>query len=346
MILAESEEAGVFLVISDDGKQVYVQRFKGITFSHNFMYENENAINYINEQFVQEQEPKKPCSYNEENPFYCSTDNFIWQTQSLESGIYVLNIQRCPGVGNLTQSGQTPVVNLQIQINDNYYEFNPQGGEKTIKNWSIEAIDTNKYKYKTSNGDTSNMHVYIPVVMVVPSNSTMTISINGVNDYKFNRQSIGMYKIKGVYQNDIVNDLQLSESVYLYHDYMNIIENKAKKQEFEVKQYAFIQKYGVFFKEAFVFVDGLCQSNTVNPVIVDGVSYQPYPYIPSDPSIFPVCLSNGIYSWNTYYMPQEVLTTGKDFCSFVFSNAGDLPDVIMRKLIRINGGKLRQLINQ
>lgn len=332
--------------VSDDGKQVYVQRFNGMTFQHNFVYENENAINYIDEQFVPEDETKKPCSYNEENPFYCKSDNFIWETPTLESGIYVLNVHRCPGVGNWTQSDQTPVVNLQIQINDNCYEFNPQGGEKTIKNWSIGAIDTNKYKYETSNGDTSNMRIYIPVVVVVPNNSTMTISINGVNNYKFNRQSIGMYKIKDVYQDDILNNLQLSESIYLYHDYMNVIENKAKKQQSEVEQYAFMQKYGVFFKEAFVFVDGLYQSSKVNPITVDGVSYQPYPYIPSDPSIFPVCLSSGTYSWNTYYMPQEVLTSGKKNCYFVFSNAEDLPDAVMRKLIRINDGQLRQLIIQ
>jgi hypothetical protein len=134
------------------------------------------------------------------------------------------------------------------------------------------------------------MRIYVPIVLIVPQASNVSINISAETGWTFNRQSIGLYKINDVDGGDILQDLiDLSEQVYLYHDYMKIIADRAENCDTnKVKQYNFMQKYGVFFKEAFVFVDGLYKDNCVNSITIGEKTYQPYPYIPSDPSILPV----------------------------------------------------------
>ena len=337
--------------IAEKGNPTYVQRFgklqdTDIVYEHNFESNENGVINYI-KQLNQQQETTSPCSYNEQKPFKYLKDGFTFE-ESRDAGIYVLNIQRCPGVGNWTQKGtDTALINLDISIGENnIYSYNPAGGDNTIQNWSVNVSDTNKCTYKTTHGETSNMRIYTPIVLVIPNNSNVKIVIEPTDNHNFNRQSIGLYKIRDVGQDDIANELKLQESVYLYHDYMKLIQNKSASLD-TVKQYAFIQKYGVFFKEAFVFVDGLYKDGQVNPITIGNKTYQPYPYIPSDPSILPVNLGEDYnYYWNTYYMPEEVLTS--DDCEFIFSNDSDdyLSHIIGAGSKSVKSGKLRQLINQ
>lgn len=338
-----------FILQGNKGIKVPGQRFgklqdTDIVYEHNFESNEDGVINYI-KQSEQEQKTTSPCSYNEQNPFKYLKDDFTFE-DSRDAGIYVLNIQRCPGVGNWTQKGaDTALINLDISIGENnIYSYNPAGGDNTIQNWSVNVSDTNKCTYKTTHGETSNMRIYTPIVLVIPNNSNVKIDIKPIANHNFNRQSIGLYKIRDVGQEDIANELKLQESVYLYHDYMKLIQNKSASLD-TVKQYAFIQKYGVFFKEAFVFVDGLCKDGQVNSVTIGEKTYQPYPYIPSDPSILPVSLGeDGNYYWNTYYMPEEVLTS--DDCEFIFSNDDGLSHIINSDFKSVKSGNLRQLINQ
>jgi hypothetical protein len=116
-------------------------------------------------------------------------------------------------MGNWTQSSNNPVIDLQIEIGENKYFYNPAGGEKTIKNWSTHVSDTNGYKYVTNYGDgagdTSNMRIYTPIVLVVPQPDKITINIAPKDGWMFNRQSIGLYKIREVEVNDIMNKLEI-----------------------------------------------------------------------------------------------------------------------------------------
>ena len=331
--------------IKDDGEKAYTQRFGKLqgeraVYEHNFESDSKGlTINYISDPNSYIYADSTPCSYNEQTPFkYLQDDiSLAGDSTSLESGIYVLNIQRCPGVGNWTQSKDVPLINLQINIGDASYN---------VKNWSTDVLDTNGFKYKTPDGtDTSNMRIYTPIVLVIPYGSSFGIKIESSNaKYNFTRQSLGLYKIREVEQDEIVNNLGFTESeVYLYQDYMKLIQDRSAQLD-TVKQYAFMQKYGIFFKEAFVFVDGLYKNNQVNHITIGTKTYRPYPYIPSDPSILPVNLGeDGNYYWNTYYMPEEVLTS--DDCEFIFSNASDLPHIIDAEFKSVQSGKLRQLIN-
>lgn len=341
---------------NDNRETVYVQRFgkinnTDIVYEHNFEQTTNGAKNFINEEFLNDPTPVKPCSYNEKNPFYCYQNDFstplVLESVLETAGIYVLNIQRCPSMGNWTQSSNNPVIDLQIEIGENKYFYNPTGGEKTIKNWSTHVSDTNGYKYVTNYGDgagdTSNMRIYTPIVLVIPQPDKITINIAPKDGWAFNRQSIGLYKIRDVGADDIINKLQIQESIYLYHDYMKLIQDKSSSLS-TVEQYNFIQKYGVFFKEAFVFVDGLYKDDKVNSITIAEKTYQPYPYIPSDPTILPVQLgTDNNYYWNAYYMPEEVLTS--DDCNFIFSNANGVT-IINDEFKSVKSGNLRQLINQ
>jgi hypothetical protein len=110
------------------------------------------------------------------------------------------------------------LVKLQINIGDTSYP---------VENWSTGVSDTNKFKYKTTDGtDTSNMRIYTPIVIVIPNNSSFDISITSVPDggHVFTRQSLGLYKIREVGQDEIINNLGLTEpGVYLYQKYMKLI---------------------------------------------------------------------------------------------------------------------------
>ena len=158
---------------------------------------------------------------------------------------------------------------------------------------------------------------------------------------------MGLHQIKDISANDILS-LSVDKEVYLYHDYMNLIK-KSSNQLSEVKQYAFIQKYGVFFKEAFVFVDGVFndENKQVEDITIGEKTYEAWPYIPSDTSILPVGLQkDNNYYWNTYYMPKSILDGKKTNKFFTFSNTDGISHLIPQLYRVNNGGILRQLINQ
>jgi hypothetical protein len=125
------------------------------------------------------------------------------------------------------------VLNLTIEIvEDAIYSYPKQEDNKTTENWSIEAVDTNNYTYKTSKGDTSNMRIYIPIVLIISKSTEVKINISATGNYTFNRQSIGLYKINNVDDKDILKDLvDLKEQVYLYHKYMKIIADMAENYD-------------------------------------------------------------------------------------------------------------------
>ena len=111
-----------------------------------------------------------------------------------------------------------------------------------------------------------------------------------------------------------------------YDEYMRELEH-CQTELSKVERYAFIQKYGIFFKEAYVFIDGLINENTnqIKGVTIGDNHYKSYPYIPSDPSVLPTQLSTeGEYIWNAYVMPESVLNIVDDkYPIFIFSNPLD-----------------------
>jgi hypothetical protein len=99
----------------------------------------------------------------------------------LQSGIYVLNIQRCPGVPCHTSQDINTKLDIEISIGDTKYS------NETIGEWYIDVLDTNGYTYKKPKNlptsgtisqrdlgnlpytepDLETMRIYTPIVLIV-----------------------------------------------------------------------------------------------------------------------------------------------------------------------------------
>lgn len=183
--------------------------------------------------------------------------------------------------------------------------------------------------------------------------SEVTVSMNcGTSvDDKLAFQEIGLYKVNTVDVDSIPAFIDMYTeagglTVCTYKEYMNSLIKTIKAQDSDgqnkelspSERYALIQKYGIFFKEAYVFTEGLynAQDKTINSVEIadstnsNSLTYTAAPYIPANTSILPVNLQPDlkgelIYAWNIYVMPDDILKTDYENSSvnkpdFVFTN--------------------------
>lgn len=93
----------------------------------------------------------------------------------------------------------------------------------------------------------------------------------------------------------------------------------------DIQKNAAIQKNGVFFREAYVFTDGLVnKSNQISDVKIGTETYKVKPFIPAEPYILPINLdpdeSNPAkyYKWNFYALPDTILNNDP-LSKFIFS---------------------------
>lgn len=300
---------------NDEGKQVYVQRFgknsnTDIVYQHNFEYKDGEIKNYFDNSFSK---PTKSeliqCSYNHATPFWYYNEHLDYRT-NLNKGIYILNITRVPG---------------KAYEQDNFFEesnvklFIEIGSNKTeVKDWVTFLPDYSSGLTNASDPDNGN---YIqPIVIIIRENTDIRIYTEGEGTLCY--QSIGLFKTKkSDPQFDLLYTATYNENILAYNVYMNRLLWYTELSDLsKIEQYNFIQEHGIFFKEAYVFIDGLVNDhNQIRGITIENISYGAYPYIPSDPSILPVNLNTkGGYTWNAYVMPESVLNSGQD--NFVFSN--------------------------
>jgi hypothetical protein len=70
--------------------------------------------------------------------------------------------------------------------------------------------------------------IYTPIVLVVKSGCSVRISIKALTEtHKFNRQSIGLFKVRDVGAAEI-SGVTFKNDLYLYHDYMKFIATEAQ----------------------------------------------------------------------------------------------------------------------
>lgn len=326
---------------NDEGKKTYVSRFKKdinteLTYQCNFETDSFGDIqNYIINN-SEKQEGNIVCSYNHSHPFmYNDTD--VSETLMLQAGIYVLNIARCPGKTTLGDIGTYgPIINFTIVLDGITYKYSELTPEQ-LQESGFSNENTNRWVAQPalmfSNKTDKHRHIYKPLVLIVKSGQSVKLNIEGVkyidgdgielSKPKFIRQSIGLYKLKNTDKYKILQDLKfLNSNLYTYDEYMKKLNDSFKKLN-DIEYYNQMQKYGIFFKSSYVFIDGLVSDdhNSINSIKVGGNTYNTYPYIPSDPSILPVELdSNYNYIWNAYAMPNGIITTPDDDHDFVFSN--------------------------
>lgn len=276
---------------------------------------------------------------------------------TLDAGIYTLNIT---GVPNKLKDTTT------ITINNTELNIHTQGELKTESGTTID----NKFYF------------YQPVVFMLEQRSEVTVSVNcGTSvDDKVAFQEIGLYKVNTVNVDSIPAFIDMyteagGSTVCTYKEYMNSLIKTIKAQDSDgqnkellpSERYALIQKYGIFFKEAYVFTEGLYGEYTYtdndgveqtgykieNVKIDDSLTYTAAPHIPADTSVLPVNLQPDlkgdlIYTWNIYVMPELILTTDYENSNankpnFVFTNGvpGKVPASTEPKV-----GNLRRLVNK
>ena len=331
---------------NNEGKQVYVQRFgkkdsTDIVYEHNFELDtNGKPVNYYVETSNSFESVIHSCTYTHEHPFYYYQQKLSY-TNTLQPGIYVLNIQRVPGAAKAQQNTvfhQDAV--LTITIGNISKSFNADTG------WVIQP----SYNEGITNrgiSDKDDRGVYSPIVIFVPNKQQIKIT----TDKDFFRQNIGLYKIKTCSGSEIQDLVALQQDmISSYCTYMYNLSQTAEHlySQDKVKEYSFIQKYGVFFKESYVFIDGLVNQGDIVGINVENQYYQSYPFIPSDPSILPISISpfypkGSETTWNAYVMPESVLNVSDDdYPNFVFSNPIKDWSFSTKPL----SGNLRQLVEQ
>ena len=259
----------------------------------------------------------------------------------------------CPGEANWIKSGDTdPIINMSITLNGITHE------NTTINTYWRMWGGILKFKYGDTNIDfspiwrSSNNTIsgltgpYNPLILIVRQPCTIKLELTKhILGQNFSFQQIGLYRIKSNVELSELN-IQLStfkSDIYMYQDYMSEIAKQAAEQSTPAKQYQFTQRYGAFFREAYVFTEGIYNSKStalnddkthpiVESVTIGDKTYYSVPYIPAEPYILPVMLEVGsnnkvTYSWNTYFMTQLGSDPG-----FVITNNDGLPSSITSEL--------------
>ena len=214
----------------------------------------------------------------------------------------------------------------------------------------------------------------------------VSVNCGASEDDKIGFQEIGLYKVNTVDVDSMPAFIDMytesgGSTVCTYKEYMNSLVKTIKAQDdlsgqntelLPSERYALIQKYGVFFKEAYVFTEGLYGTDTITDdtgteqtvytikdVKIadnkngDSLTYTVTPYIPADTSILPVNLQPDlkgelVYTWNIYVMPASILETDYQNSNvtkpdFVFTNGvpSKVPTSTKPKL-----GNLRSFANK
>lgn len=330
--------------ISDTGTEIYVNRAQMLdtgesaaVFSYNL--KDQNMLMSL------PGPTSKSCitSYQQQAKCYhLAKDAKLLDTQ-VSPGIYVLNIVKFP----FLQADQ----NISLTITLGSGEAKTFTSSEIIKKGIVGyAVDQS---YIVENG---SFDFFEPIIIIVPTTSQLTIQVTK----EFDCQNIGLYNVDltDTQIQDIEQALSLDSNsplIYTYLQYMEMLKSKIGIPD--VNSYAFIQTYGVFFKEGYSFSDGLFHTGMLSNSVVDPYqlkltsiqvledTYNPSPYISDDPQILYLQLvqdQNGKlqYLWNSYFLYEDVVTGGGS-PYFVFSN-DSVENIIPRTAIP-GPDNLRQL---
>lgn len=348
---------------NENGDNVYVSRFgkannTTLTYECNFELDKSGVpYNYLDIEDLPDTESYASYlnSYIKDLPRYYFSGAQVGHVQTLKTanvvqpGIYVLNMTSCPGKSNWIKSGASDsIIDLHVTINNKTYT------DTTIKWYWRMHSQILKFKYdntpayfspywKSGVNDIGALTgPYNPLVLIVKQPCTIQLDfIRSMSGHDFQFQQIGLYRVNSNVESSELNS-QLStfkSDIYMYQDYMQEIATQAATQPTPAKQYQFTQRYGAFFREAYVFTEGIYNSKStalndganhhvVESVTVGENTYYSVPYIPAEPYVLPVMLeidsgNKVTYSWNTYFMSK----LGED-PGFLITNTDGLPDPI------------------
>lgn len=304
--------------------------------------------------------PRRFVSYKKLNPGF----------EYIKNMPYEYNLEKIPAAFNITQDiiqvenssylkeldgYKQGISDVKLTLDAGIYTLNMTGVPNKLKDTATITINNTKLnihtqgELKTESGTViaNQFYFYQPVVFMLEQRGEVTVSARDLEAF----QEIGLYKVNTIDVDSIPAFIDMytkagGSTVCTYKEYMNSLIKTIKAQDSDgqnkellpSERYALIQKYGIFFKEAYVFTEGLynAKDKTINGVEIadstngNSLTYTAAPYIPADTSILPVNLQpdlNGylIYTWNIYVMPDDILKTDYEDSSvskpdFVFTN--------------------------
>lgn len=353
---------------NNNGNSVYVSRFgqdgnTAFTYECNFELDS-NGIPYNYLDLDSANMPKEPYtsdhhSYIKDLPRYLyevsDQDSGIIQSlhtgSVVQPGIYVLNLTLCPGHSNWIKSGKTDtIIDLNINMNGKTYsnitvntfwrmysdilKFEWDGSEMQFSPLYVTNAEGNKV-----NDIGALTHPYNPLVLIVRQPSVIQLEfIKKRIGQNFEFQNIGLYRVDSdAPLSQLYEQLsRFNSDIYMYQNYMSLIAKYAAEEKTPAKRYAYTQRFGAFFREGYVFTEGIydvdSEEFTMYSVKVGEKTYYSIPYIPAEPYILPVKLNidakNDVtYSWNTYFMTKLGSDPG-----FVITNNDGLPTSITSEL--------------
>lgn len=306
---------------------------------------------------------------------------------------YEYNLEKIPAAFNITQDiiqvenssylkeldgYKQGISDVKLTLDAGIYTLNMTGVPNKLKDTATITINNTKLnihtqgELKTESGTViaNQFYFYQPVVFMLEQRGEVTVSARDLEAF----QEIGLYKVNTIDVDSIPAFIDMytkagGSTVCTYKEYMNSLIKTIKAQDSDgqnkqllpSERYALIQKYGIFFKEAYVFTEGLydAKDKTINGVEIadstngNSLTYTAAPYIPADTSILPVNLQPDlsgelVYAWNIYVMPNSILETDYEDNSvskpdFVFTNG--VPEKVSPST-EPKLGNLRRLANK
>lgn len=343
---------------NENGDSVYVSRFgkadkTTLTYECNFELDKDGIpYNYLDLSSM----PEKKTYTSDYHSYIKDLPRYLYEVKDQDSGIipslhtgsvvqpgvYVLNMTLCPGHSNQIKSDSSgPIIDLNITMNGKTYS------DITTNSYWRMYDDILKFEWDGSEMQFSPLYVnkvdtideytrpYNPLVLIVRQPSVIQLEfIKKLKDYNFEFQQIGLYRVNlNVPLPQLYEQFSRFDSdIYMYQNYMSLIAQYAAQEETPAKKYAYTQIFGAFFREGYVFTEGIYDIDAAECIMYDvkvgDKTYYSIPYIPAEPYILPVKLNidakNKVtYSWNTYFM-TEIGSNPK----FVITNEDGLPTSI------------------
>lgn len=239
-------------------------------------------------------------SYNTSTPVIDTTSTPLTESTAIGTGVYVLNVTRTENA--------SATITMKITVNG-----------ITTNLDSKQLIQAAKSTYSGVSG-THSQNVYVPIVIVSPSSQFITIEIAGCVI-----QQIGLYKIadsKDFVSNSTFTDA-IPASIYTWPQYQKMVSDAASGLATPAQQRVFIQKYGVFFRQAYTYLEML-QDKSAGLKSITNVNssgaYVTTTYSCANPYIIDYVLNSNLVSISScfYCMTTDVLNKPSDSPSCVF----------------------------
>ena len=247
----------------------------------NFETQSGIPINYLsNQQFAENTtlvNDSLQFSYYEPKHKSILEDTSI-TVEGLDVGIYVFNIT----APSITFMGYP---NVTITIGEHSKTFS-----------AYRYAGSTQMHYGEAGYGIEQLHFY-PIVIIVKQKSDISISISKGTSSSFNYQKEGLYKLSNT--SEINSDLlaRLKDHSYIMPEYQQIVIDVAGENTNKEDENMFKQTYGVFFRQAYSYVEGLYVSSndidgdseklktTIKQITIGDTSYPNVPFIPEEPYI-------------------------------------------------------------